>query len=132
LCEAIESTIFRALDNFRDESELKYKKVKDKQLSIEQERKLEEEIARRLSSVDQILNKAKAKMSTFQIDTGVEEEEKKLKSRVKSVEPEESQKIDLYRVFVDDQTLKTKNASINKLRDIKKEGRDQIKELDAQ
>ena len=77
MCKAIESTIFRALDNFRDESELKYKKVKDKQLSIEQERKLEEEIARRLSSVDQILNKAKAKMSTFQIDTGVEEEEKK-------------------------------------------------------
>ena len=71
-------------------------------------------------------------MSTFQIDTGVEEEEKKQKSTAKSVEPEESQKIDLYRVFVDDQTLKTKNASINKLRDIKKEGRDQIKELDAQ
>ncbi len=77
MCEAIESTIYRPLDNFRDENELKYKKVKDKQLSIEQERKLEEEIARRLSSVDHILNKAKAKMSTFQIDGGVEEEEKK-------------------------------------------------------
>ena len=131
MCEAIESTIFRPLDNFRDESELKYKKVKDKQVSIDQEKRLEEEIARRLSSVDNILNKAKAKMSTFQIESGVEEEEKKSKNKAKSVEPDESHKIDLYRVFVDDSNLKTKNASINKLRDIKKEGRVQIKELDA-
>lgn len=131
LCEAIESTIFRPLENFRDESELKYKKVRDKQMSVEQERKLEEEIARRLSSVDQILNKAKAKMSAFQIDGGMMEEEKTRKVS-KSVEPEESNKIDLYRVFVEEKTIKTKNASINKLRDLKKECRDQIKELDAQ
>ena len=70
-------------------------------------------------------------MSTFQIESGVEEEEKKQKSKAKSVEPDENHKIDLYRVFVDDSNLKTKNASINKLRDIKKEGRVQIKELDA-
>ena len=57
--------MYRELDNCRDETLLKYKKVKDKQMSIEQEKKLEEEIARRLSSVDQILNKAKAKMSAI-------------------------------------------------------------------
>lgn len=103
-------------------------------MSIEQERKLEEEIARRLSSVDQILNKAKAKMSAFQIDNGMvqeEEEEKTKKVKSKSVKPEENTKIDLYRVFVEDHKLKTKNASINNLRDFKKECRDQIKELDA-
>jgi hypothetical protein len=35
-------------------------------------------------------------MSTFQIEGGVEEEEKKQRSKAKSVEPDESNKIDLY------------------------------------
>jgi hypothetical protein len=36
--------------------------LKERQLSEEQEKLLEEEIMRKLSSVDQVLNKAKAKI----------------------------------------------------------------------
>jgi hypothetical protein len=47
------------LENVRDENELKYKRLRDKQLSIEQEKRLEEEINKKLSVVNEILNKAK-------------------------------------------------------------------------
>jgi hypothetical protein len=71
-------------------------------------------------------------MSSFLIDSSalLQEEEKAKKS--KSVEPDEkNSKIDLYKVFIDDNSLKTKNSSINKLRDLKKECRDQIKSLEG-
>jgi hypothetical protein len=44
------------------------------------------------------------------------------------VEPEKG--IDLYRIFVDDHLVKSKNQGINKLRDLKKAHRDRVKELD--
>jgi len=47
------------LENVRDENELKYKRLREKQLSIEQEKRLEEEINKKLSVVNEILNKAK-------------------------------------------------------------------------
>jgi hypothetical protein len=47
------------LENLRYENELKYKRLRDKQLSIEQEKRLEEEINKKLSVVNEILNKAK-------------------------------------------------------------------------
>ena len=53
---------------------------------MEQEKKLEEEIARRLSSVDQILNKARSKMSGMSIESGEEEKKGNVKQQAKSVE----------------------------------------------
>lgn len=105
---------------------MKYDQLKQKQMTEEQEKRLEEEIMRKLSSVDQVLSKAKAKISTLQI------EEAKGVGR-KEVQKEETKKrVDLYAVFVDEGENKTKSPAISRLREMKKECSNQVKELERQ
>lgn len=46
------------LDNFRDESVMEYKHLKQKQVSREMEAKIEQQVATKLSTVDEVLRKA--------------------------------------------------------------------------
>ena len=46
------------LDNFRDESVMEYKHLRQKQVSREMEARIEQQVASKLSSVDEVLRKA--------------------------------------------------------------------------
>ncbi|CDW77404.1 UNKNOWN [Stylonychia lemnae] len=179
LCEELENIIYNKLDNYRDETEYKYKKLKQKQLSLEQEKKLEEEINKKLSGLDKILNKALS-INPSIFTNGQHEEEKIVnqensshnqkpekstilrgkkpilsssQAQQKTVkgtvvknsnqdnqasivstltamqeEPEE-QSLDLYRIYRNDNEIKTKSQALTKIRDLKKQCRDQVKSL---
>ncbi|TNV86795.1 hypothetical protein FGO68_gene1662 [Halteria grandinella] len=123
--QKLEAIVYNKLDNYRDESEMKYSKLREKQITQEQEKRLEEEISRKLSSVDQILGKARAKIdpSILKID---DEEYKRVGAGQKEKVREG---IDLFRVYTDDSKLKSKNATISQLREVKKGCREQMKEM---
>ena len=100
-------------------------------MSEEQEKKLEEEIMRKLSTIDQVLNKAKAK-GVMMVEEGDSQEEVKgiVSKRREEKAKEEEKGIDLSRVFMDDSELKTKSPAMIKLRKIKKECKDQMREVE--
>lgn len=71
-------------------------------------------------------------MSGMQIESGEEEKKGNVKQQAKSVDNSQKEGINLFRVYTDDGVVKTKNQTINRLRDIKKEHREKIKGLDEQ
>jgi hypothetical protein len=123
LCLALESTIYQQLENYRNETEMKYQRLREKQLSEEQEKKMEEEIAKKLKGIDQILNKAKAQVIGGLPDTG---EEVKTSLRQTAEAKQDEKTVDLRRVFIDDRLLTSKSQAIMKLREMKKESKTQI------
>jgi transposase len=59
---SLETTIYQKLINYRNEADMQYQKMRERQLSEEQEKRLEEEIMRKLSTINMVLNKAKEKI----------------------------------------------------------------------
>jgi hypothetical protein len=80
--------------------------LRQKQVSLEEEKRLEEEINRRLSSVDQILSKA---LKVIKIETPPNEE---IKRASKSVD--EGFRIDLHRIYKDHEAHLTKGERMLK------------------
>jgi homoserine trans-succinylase len=127
---SLETTIYQKLINYRNEADMQYQKMRERQLSEEQEKRLEEEIMRKLSTINMVLNKAKEKIQIM----GHDEQQEEVKGLAKDKNKDESSeaKLDLHRVFVDDNDNKTKSQAISKWKDIKKDGRAKIKELEKQ
>jgi transposase len=59
---SLDTTIYQKLINYRNEADMQYQKMRERQLSEEQEKRLEEEIMRKLSTINMVLNKAKEKI----------------------------------------------------------------------
>jgi hypothetical protein len=82
---------------------MRYKRLQEKELSREQERRLLEEINRKMSGVDLVLSKARAQMETM----SVLDEEKELKEEIEEekkgsaacTESGKAGKLDLFRVY---------------------------------
>jgi len=128
LCMSLETTIYQQLSNYRNEADMQYQKMRERQLSEEQEKRLEEEIMRKLSSINMVLNKAKEKIQIMSHD----EQHEEVKGLTKIKDDSSDAKLDLHRVFVDDNDNKIKSQAISKWKDIKKDGRAKLKELEKQ
>ena len=50
--------LYGTLENVKNETELKYKQLQQKQLSAEEEKKMEQKIQKKLGGIDAILQKA--------------------------------------------------------------------------
>ena len=59
MCQLLEKhALYGALENFKEQKTLTYKRLKTKEISEEQERKMVEEINKKFGGIDLILNKA--------------------------------------------------------------------------
>ncbi len=59
-CQLLQGLMVKGLQNFRDEKFMFYQKHQEKIVSLEEEKKMDSEIKKRLSGVDAILSKARA------------------------------------------------------------------------
>lgn len=102
---------------------MKYKQLKQKQLSIEQEKKLEEEINRKLSGIDQILSKA------LYVNPQIFNEQESINGKEETKHDKgDGPKLNLFRIYRTDE-LKTTNTALLKSRDAKKDCRSKLKQL---
>jgi hypothetical protein len=125
---SLETTIYQKLSNYRNEADMQYQKMRERQLSEEQEKRLEEEIMRKLSTINMALNKAKEKIQIMSHD----EQQEEVKGLTKFKDDSGDAKLDLHRVFVDDNDNKFKSQAISEWKDIKRDGRAKLKELEKQ
>lgn len=59
ICQALEKyCLYGTLENVKNETELKYKQLQQKQLSAEEEKQMEQKIQKKLGGIDAILQKA--------------------------------------------------------------------------
>jgi len=106
---SLETTIYQKLSNYRNEADMQYQKMRERQLSEEQEKRLEEEIMRKLSTINMVLNKAKEKIQIMSHD----EQQEEVKGLTKFKDDSGDAKLDLHRVFVDDNDNKFKSQAIS-------------------
>ena len=91
MCLQLEkSAIYGSLENFKEEKEMEYKKLKSKEISQKQEKALEEEINKKLGGIDAILKKAnQANPALFQGDA--EKAQKETQELVSNMKEENKQ-----------------------------------------
>ena len=127
ICQAIEKyCLYGTLENCRNESELKYKQLVQKQVSEEEERKMELRIQQKLGGIDAILQKAaKLNPSIFSDELKAADTTKQVTSAI--LEEKKSQtKGDLSSIFL--KQLK-RSGTEDSIKPILRKTKDEVKAL---
>ena len=134
LCQLLEKhALYGQLENFKEQKTLAYKRLKAKEVSEEQERKLVEEIQRKFGGIDLVLSKAaKANPSLAGLDDEAAKQTEDTVTQLKEERKQNDESIESAESLIQQSLLKSvqRSSSSSNIKQLLKSTRTEIKTME--